>query len=82
MMWVTSILCELQCTACLSYWNIGIVYCTCVHTLQTETEAKRNFVKYTIDLLSLSEFVIKKGRLHGHRYGKSQETKNIIWLTN
>ena len=23
-----------QCAACLSYWNIGIVYCTCGHFLQ------------------------------------------------
>ena len=66
-----------QCTACLSYWSAGIVYCTCGHFLQKETEANRNFVKYTMDLLSLPEYVIKKGRPHGHRYGKNQETKNI-----
>ena len=70
-----------QCKACLSYWNIGMVYCTCEHFLQ-ETEANRGFIKYTMDLLSLPEHVIKKGRPHGHRYGKSQETNNIIWLTN
>ena len=75
-------LCELletdpttQCTACLSYWNVGIVYCTCGRFLQKETEANRNFVKYTMDLLSLPEYVIKKGRPHGHRCGKNQETK-------
>ena len=33
-----------QCTACLSYWNVGNVYCTCGHFLQKETEANRNFV--------------------------------------
>ena len=27
-----------QCKACLSYWNVGIVYCTCGHFLQKETE--------------------------------------------
>ena len=70
-------LCELletetktQCTACLSYWNVGIVYCTCGHFLQKETEVNRKFVKYTMDFLSLQEYVIKKGRPHGHRYGK------------
>ena len=56
-----------QCTACLSYWNVRIVYCTCGHFLQREKEANRNFVIYTMDLLSLPECVIKKGRLHGHR---------------
>ena len=67
-----------QCKACLSYWSEGIVYCTCGHLLQ-ETVANRKFVKYTMDLLSLPEYVIKKGRPHGHRKGKSQETKNMIW---
>ena len=52
-------LCELletepktQCTACLSYWNIGIVYCTCGHVLQKETEVNRKFVKFSMDFLS------------------------------
>ena len=38
-------LCELletetktQCTVCLSYWNIGILYCTCGHFLHKERE--------------------------------------------
>ena len=40
-------------------------------------------VKYTMDLLSLPEHVIKKGRPSmATDVGKSQETKNIIWLTN
>ena len=75
-------LCELpetepktQCTACLSFWNIGIVYCTCGHFLQKETDVNRKFVKYTMDLLSLPEYVIKKGRLHGQRYGKKPGDK-------
>ena len=75
-------LCELletepktQCTACLSYWNVGIVYCTCGHFLQKETEANRTFVKYTMDLFSLPEYVIKKGRPHCHRYGKKPGDK-------
>ena len=59
-----------QCTACLSYWNVGIVHCTCGHFLQKETEVNRKFVKKTMDLLSLPEYVIKKGRPHGHRYGE------------
>ena len=82
-------LCELletdpktQCKACLSYWNVGIVFCTCGHFLQKETEVNRKFVKKTMDLLSVPEYVIKKGRPHGHSFGKSQETNNIIRLTN
>ena len=70
-------LCELletepkaQCKVCLSYWDIGIVYCTCGHFLRKGTEENQKFIKYTIDLLSIPDYVIKKGRPHGHRYGK------------
>ena len=70
-------LCELletdpktQCKVCLSYWNIGIVYCTCGHFLRKGRGENRKFIKYTMDLLSIREYVIKKGRPHGHRYGK------------
>ena len=70
-------LCELldtepktQCKVCLSYWDIGIVYCTCGHFLRKGRGANQKFIKYTMDLLSIPEYVIKKGRPHGHRYGK------------
>ena len=59
-----------QCKACLSYFNIGIVYCTCGHSLRKKTSVNRKFVKYTMDFLSVSQYVIEKGRLHRHRYGK------------
>ena len=70
-------LCELldtehkkQSKVCLSYWNIGIVYCTCGHFLHKERGANQQFINYTMDLLSIVEYVIKKGRPHGRRYGK------------
>ena len=68
-----------QCKACLSYWSEGIVYCTCGQLLK-ETVANRRFIVYTMDLLSIPEYVIKKGRPHGHRYGKLPgNKKNITW---
>ena len=70
-------LCELldmesktQCKVCLSYCDIGIVYCTCGHFLRKGTEENKKFVQYTMDLLSIPNYYIKKGRHHGHRYGK------------
>ena len=70
-------LCELldtepkaQCKVCLSYWDVGIVYCTCGHFLRKGTEENKTFVQYTMDLLSILNYYIKKGRPHGHRYGK------------
>ena len=71
-------LCELldtepktQCKVCLSYWDIGIVYCTIGHFLRRGTEKNKKFIQYTMDLLSIPDFFfLRKGRLHGHRYGK------------
>ena len=44
-------LCELldmepkaQCKVCLSYWDVGIVYCTCGHFLRNGTEENRKFL--------------------------------------
>ena len=59
-----------QCKVCLSYWNIGILYCTCGHFLHEERGANQQFINCTMDLPSVPEYVIKKGRPHGHRYGK------------
>ena len=70
--------CKTQCKACLSYCSEGIVYCTCGHLLK-ETVANRRFIVCTMDLLSIPEYVIKKGRLHGPRYGKAPENKKYIW---
>ena len=55
---------------CLLYWNLGIICCTCGHLLK-ESEANRGAIQCTLDLLSIPNFVIKKGRPHGHRYGKT-----------
>ena len=70
-------LCELldmepkaQCKVCLSYWDVGIVCCTCGYFLRNGTEENKKFVQYTMDLLSIPNYYIKKGRPHGHRYGK------------
>ena len=69
-------LCELletepntQCKVCLSYWDIGIVYCTCGHFLRKGREENQKFIKYTMDLLSIPDYCIQNGRPHGHRYG-------------
>ena len=62
---------KMQCKVCLSYWNIGIVYCTWV---QSEIRQK----KKTMDHLSVLEYVIKKGRHHGHRSGKKPGDKRIL----
>ena len=59
-----------QCKVCSSFWDIGIVYCTCGDFLSKGTEENLKFVEYTMDLLSIPNYHKKKGRPHGHRYGK------------
>ena len=75
-----------QCKVCSSYWDIGIVYCTCGHFLRKGSGENQKFIKYTMDLLSIPEYVIKKGRPHGHRYGKKPGDKEYYtanqWKTS
>ena len=57
------------------HWNSGIIYCTCGHLLK-ESEANRGVMQCTLNLLSIPpNYVIKKGRLHGHRYVKTTEQR-------
>ena len=65
---------ETQCKECLSYWSEGTVYCTCGHLLK-ESEAKRGVIQYTLDLLSIPNYVIKKGRPHCHRWENSRKER-------
>ena len=72
-------LCELldvepkaQCKVCLSYWDVGIVYCTCGHFLRDDTKENKKYIKFTLDLFSIPNYYIRKGRPHGHRYGKKE----------
>ena len=55
-----------QCKECLLYWSESIVY-----YLLKESAANRGVIHYTLDLLSIPNYVIKKGRPHGHRYGRT-----------
>ena len=63
-----------QCKICLSYWDVGIVYCTCGHFLQDGKEENKQFIKYTLDLLSIPNYYIKKGRPTGTVTGRIQGT--------
>ena len=61
-----------QCKECFLYWNQGIIYCTCGHLLK-ESEASRGILQWTLDLLSIPNYVIKKVRPQGNRHGKTEE---------
>ena len=64
-----------QCKACLAYWDAGIVYCTCGHFLQDDTTENKKYISSVLDLFSIPNFYIRKGRPHGHRYGKKEGDK-------
>ena len=61
-----------QCKVCLAYWDAGIVYCTCGHFLRDDTTENKKYIKSFLDLFSIPNFYIRKGRPHGHRYGKKE----------
>ena len=71
---------KVQCSQCLLYWNQGMIYCTCGQFL-IDCESRRKFRKQILDALSIPHHVIKKGRCHGARHGKTQEQKEyrVAW---
>ena len=64
-----------QCRACLAYWSAGIVHCTCGHLMEDDTTENKKCISSVLDLFSIPNFYIRKGRLHGHRYGKKEGCK-------
>ena len=78
-------LCELldvepkaQCKVCLSYWDAGIVCCTCGHFMRDDTKENKKYIKAVLDLFSIPNYYIKKGRPHGHRYGKKCKKREFL----
>ena len=59
-----------QCRACLTYSSAGIVYCTCGHLMEDDTTVNKKYISSVLDLFSIPNFYIRKGRPQGHRYGK------------
>ena len=65
-----------QCRACLTYWDVGIVYCTCGHFLRDDTTEKK-YISSVLDLFAILNFYIKKGRPNGHKYEKKEDCKKV-----
>ena len=64
-----------QCRACLTHWSAGIVYCTCGHLMTDDSAENRKYISAVLDTFSIPNFYIRKGRPHGHRYGKAPGCK-------
>ena len=66
---------ETQCRAFLTYWDAGIVYCTCGHFLEDDTTENEKYISSVLDLFTIPNFYIRKDRPHRHRYGKKEGCK-------
>ena len=44
----------------------------CGHQLRDDTTENNKYIKLVLDLFSIPGYYIRKGRLHGHRYGKKE----------
>ena len=71
---------KVQCSHSLLYWNQAIVCCTCGQCL-IDSESRRKFNRLRLDALSIPNYVIKKGRSHGARHGKTevQREYHLAW---
>ena len=54
------------------------MYCTCGHLMKDDTTENKKYISSVLDLFSIPNFYIRKGRPHGHRYGKAPSTTRLI----
>ena len=66
---------KLQCKACLKHCSAGIIYCTCGHLMTNDSAENKKYISAVLDTFSIPNFYIRKGRPHGHRYGKAPGCK-------
>ena len=62
---------KLQCKACLKHCSTGIIYCICGHLMTDDSAENRKYISPVLGTFSIPNFYIRKGRPHGHRYGKA-----------
>ena len=67
---------KLHCKACLKHCSAGIIYCTCGHLMTNDSAENRRYISSVLDLFSIPNFYIRKGRPHGHKYGKAPGCKD------
>ena len=67
-----------QCRACLTYWERWhrLLHVWTLLAKDDTTENKK-YISSVLDLFSIPNFYIRKGRPHGHRYGKKEGCKEF-----
>ena len=72
---------KLQCKACLKHCSAGIIYyCTCGHLMTDDSAENKKYISAVLDTFSIPNFYIRKGRPHGHRYGKGTWMQRILYV--
>ena len=65
---------KIQCSNCMSYWPKCIVYCTCGTCLRPSDKVRKlNSDRH--DVLSIPNYVIKKGSSHGALHGNTESQR-------
>ena len=67
-----------QFKACLKHSNAGIMYCTYGHLMTDDSAENKKYISAVLDLFSIPNFYIRKGRPHGHKYGKAPGCKEYF----
>ena len=65
---------NMRCSNCMTHWPKGIVYCTC-GTCSRPSDKVRKLNRYRFDVLSIPNYIIKKGPSHGRRHGNTQRQR-------
>ena len=50
-----------QCRACLAYWDVGIVNCTCGHPMKDEMTENKKYISSVLGLFSIPKLLHKEG---------------------
>ena len=50
--------------------------------MKDDTTENKKYISSVLDLFSIPNFYIRKGRPHGHRYGKHLDAKNTTQQIN
>ena len=72
---------QCKCKVFLSYWDVSIVYCTCGHFFRDGTKENKRYLKYTLDLFSIPNYYIRKGRsrvLHRESAQEEMQEERIL----
>ena len=71
-----------QCRACLTYWDVGIVYCTCGHFLRDGTTENKKYIKSVLDLFSILAFTSERAGRTVTGTGRKKVIKNTTLQIN